>query len=278
MFGWSFALIVIVLVSVIAFLANTHYINARSLTNLFSQFGNGVSSFVLHCDAWHVLLAVVATVICVFVLTLMIQQTAIHVWIMWSNLLPVLRDVACARRLISLYFHNKSTMFLFLLCIMCASPLIPSVAAMKAGDSAPACIGGAIMDTLTVAGELITAVLQNTPTSVAHVRGTDDEDEFEAALQQQNDDRASELPVYKNVIILEMMTLPLQFQLIFKSRNSHILQMSGPPISMLMLMTYRQQTISSNCLFRNRRTGMELKIQHFLLGSDFLVPLKKCGT
>ena len=80
-FGWSFALIVIVLVSVIAFLANTHYINARSLTNLFSQFGNGVSSFVLHCDAWHVLLAVVATVVCVFFLTLMIQQTAIHVWI-----------------------------------------------------------------------------------------------------------------------------------------------------------------------------------------------------
>ena len=47
----------------------THYTNARSLTTLFSQFGNGVSSFVLHCDAWHVLLAVVATVICVFVLT-----------------------------------------------------------------------------------------------------------------------------------------------------------------------------------------------------------------
>ena len=127
----------------------------------------------------------------------MIQQTAIHLWIMWSNFLPVLRDVACARRLISLYFHNKSTMFLFLLCIMCASPLIPSVAAMKAGDSAPASIGGAIMDTLTVAGEMITTVLQNTPTSVAHVRGTDDEVEFEAALQQQNDDRASELPVHK---------------------------------------------------------------------------------
>ena len=73
-------------------------------------------------------------------------------------------------------------MFLFLLCVICASPLLASVAAIQPGDSAHVSIGGAIMDMLTVAGELIITVLQNTPTSIAHVWGTDDKDEFEAAL------------------------------------------------------------------------------------------------